>query len=180
MTQPFRSSLCQKGVHLSEGIVIRLVLLLAVPFACAAGQSNVAEVRRELEKLYKENVDAFGRWDVAGVMALRAPDFHSITPDGKTQDRAAMENYTIGIMNGIKKWNSASFVIDSLDVHGDTAFATVAQHIDRMALRPDNQVHRVETWVTQRETWVKHGSRWLMWRVDQLRNQRRLVDGKPG
>jgi hypothetical protein len=49
-----------------------------------------------------------------------------------------------------------------------------------MALRLDNQVHRVETWVTQRETWVRHDGTWLMWRVDQLRDQRRQVDGKPG
>jgi hypothetical protein len=85
-----------------------------------------------------------------------------------------------GIMNGIRKWNSMTFTIDSLKVVGDTALAIVNQHLDRMALRPDNQVHHVETWVTQRETWVRHGGAWLMWRVDQLRNQRRLVDGKPG
>ena len=90
-----------------------------------------------------------------------------------------MELYITGIMNGIKKWNSIDFTIDSLDVRGDTAFATVSQHVDRMALRPDNNVHRVETWVTQRETWVRHDTHWLMWRVDQLRNQRRMVDGQP-
>ena len=138
----------------------------------------LADVRDELEKAYQENTAAFMRWDLAGVMALRAPDFHTVTPDGATQDRQAMELYITGIMNGIKKWNKLQFTIDSLDVRGDTAFATVSQHLDRNGLRPDNQVHHVETWVTQRETWVKHGSRWLMWRVDQLRNQRRLVDGK--
>jgi ketosteroid isomerase-like protein len=133
----------------------------------------------KLEKAYQENSAAFLRWDVAGVMALRAPDFHTVNADGVTQDRKAMERYTTGIMNGIKKWNTIEFTIDSLDVRGDTAFATVSQHLDRMALRPDNNVHHVETWVTQRETWVRHDSRWLMWQVDQLRNQRRMVDGQP-
>ena len=90
-----------------------------------------------------------------------------------------MEQYITGIMNGVRKWNRIDFTIDSLDVRGDTAFAIVSQHVDRMALRPDNLVHHVETWVTQRETWVRYESRWLMWRVDQLRNQRRLVDGQP-
>ena len=83
-------------------------------------------------------------------------------------------------MNGIRKWNSLDITIDSLHVVGDTAFATVHQHFDRMALRPDNQVHHVETWATQRETWVRHDGAWLMLRVDLVRNQRRLVDGKPG
>lgn len=145
-----------------------------------ASVDTVSQIRTELERLYAQNTAAFLRWDFAGVMALHAPDFHSITPDGVVRDRPAMENYIQGVLNGIKKWNSITFTIDSLRVVGDTAVAIVTQHLDRMALRPDNQVHHVETWVTQREAWVKHGSRWLMWRVDQLRNQRRLVDGRPG
>ena len=166
---------------------LTLLLMISGAAATASAQSSpnagtnrvLADVRAELKKAYQENSAAFMRWDPAGVMALRAPDFHAVTPDGATQDRQAMESYITGIMNGIRKWNKIDFTIDSLDVRGDTAFATVSQHVDRMGLRPDNLVHHVETWVTQRETWVKHESRWLMWRVDQLRNQRRLVDGQP-
>jgi len=165
---------------------LTLLLLISGAVPCASAQSTGTDtlpalraVRAELERAYKTNTDAFMRWDVAAVMALRASDFHTVTPDGATRDRAAMELYTTGIMNGVRKWNQIAFTIDSLDVRGDTAFAIVSQHLDRMALRPDNLVHHVETWVTQRETWVRSESRWLMWRVDQLRNQRRLVDGQP-
>jgi hypothetical protein len=163
-----------------------LLLLISGAAANASAQSGrtdtasrLVEVRAELEKAYEQNRAGFMRFDVAAVMALRAPDFFTITPDGVTQDRQAMELYITGIMNGIRKWNRLSLTIDSLDVRADTAFVTMSQHLDRMALRPDNLVHHVETWATQRETWVRHGSRWLMWRVDQVRNQRRLVDGKP-
>lgn len=164
-----------------------LLLLLLGTVPDASGQASrrtdtlsaLQAVRAELESAYKANTNAFMRWDVAAVMALRAQDFHTVTPDGTTRDRAAMELYTTGIMNGVRKWNTIDFTIDSLDVRGDTAFAIVSQHLDRMALRPDNLVHHVETWVTQRETWVRHESRWLMWRVDHLRDQRRLVDGRP-
>jgi ketosteroid isomerase-like protein len=165
---------------------ITLLLLITGAVPCASAQSRMTDslstlrqVRAELEGAYKENTAAFKRWDLAAVMALRAPAFHAVTPDGATQDRRAMELYITGIMNGVRKWNQIDFTIDSLDVRGDTAFAIVSQHLDRMARRPDNLVHHVETWVTQRETWVRHDSRWLMWRVDQLRNQRRLVDGRP-
>ena len=44
----------------------------------------------------------------------------------------------------------------------------------------DSLVHHVETWVTQRETWIRVRSQRLLWRVDQGRIQRRLVDGRPG
>lgn len=159
-------------------IVISLALGFALGHSAEAQEARSDSVRAVLESAYQTNIDAFKRWDVAGVMALRAPDFHTVGADGTTRDRAAMEQYTIGIMNGIKKWNELTLTIDSLTVVGDTAIAIVSQHLDRMGLRPDNQVHHVETWVTQRETWIKSGSKWLMWRVDQLRNQRRLVDGQ--
>src|SRR5687768_12376044 len=164
---------------------LRLLWIIGVAASASAQSSRTgaastpAEVRVELEKLYTENTAAFTRSDVAAIMALRAPDFHTVSPDGATRDRRAMELYVTGFLNGISKWNGQTITIDSLDVRGDTAFAIVTQHLDRMALRPDNLVHRVETWVTQRETWLRHGPRWLLWRVDQLRNQRRLVDGKP-
>jgi ketosteroid isomerase-like protein len=146
----------------------------------ANAQDDTAKVRKELDALYRRNADAFYRYDVAGVMALRAPDFHTETADGAKRDRAGMEEYTVGLLNGIKKWNAIDFTIDSLRLSGDTAFAIVSQHLDRMALRADNSVHHVETWVTQRETWIRARETWLLWRVDQLRDQRRLVDGKPG
>jgi hypothetical protein len=45
---------------------------------------------------------AFMKWHVEAVAALRAPDFHTIGPDGVTRDRAAMEQHTQGLLNGIK------------------------------------------------------------------------------
>ena len=141
---------------------------------------DTAEVRRELERLYAANTAAFMRKDLPAVLALRAPDFHTVTPDSVVRDRAAMATYMEGIMNGVRKWNQITFTVDSLRLVGDTAYAIVSQYLDRMALRPDNEVHQVQTWVTQREIWIRSGRQWLMWRVDQLRNQRRLVDGRPG
>ena len=153
-------------------------VLLSVSAGAQAG--DTATVRKKLERAYAENSAAYTRGDLLGVMALRDSAFHSVSADGRVQDRAALEHYVQGIMNGVRKWNSMTVTIDSLRVVGDTAFAITDQHLDRMALRADNQVHHVETWVTQREVWIRRGGRWLMWRVDQLRNQRRLVDGRPG
>ncbi|MGE5835835.1 MAG: nuclear transport factor 2 family protein [Acidobacteriota bacterium] len=157
-----------------------IALTACAPLLGSRGQESRASVRAELERRYAENAAAFMKGDLQAIMALRAPDFHAVTPDGVTQDRAAMERYTQGLLNGIKKWNKITQTIDSLDVVGDKAIVTMSQHLDRLALRPDNQVHRVETWATQRETWIRVGSRWFLWRVDRVRNQRRLVDGKPG
>ena len=161
-------------------IVGWMALIACAPVLGSGGQKSDASVRAELERRYAENAAAFMKWDLKAIMALRAPDFHSVTPDGATQDRAAMELYTQGLLNGIKKWNKLTQTIESLQVVGDRAIVTMSQHLDRLALRPDNKVHHVQTWATQRETWIRVGSQWLLWRVDQVRNQRRLVDGKPG
>jgi ketosteroid isomerase-like protein len=157
-----------------------MVFTACTPVLGRQRQDPNASVRAELERRYAENAAAFMKWDLKAVMALRAPDFHTVTPDGVKQDRAAMERYTEGLLNGIKKWNKITQTIDRLQVTGDTAIVTMSQHLDRLALRSDNQVHHVQTWATQRETWIRVGSQWFLWRVDQVRNQRRLVDGKPG
>jgi hypothetical protein len=158
------------------------LLLASATVSPAASQdsTDVARVRAELDRLYVVNAEAFMRGDVRALMELRADGFHTIAPDGTARDRAAMQEYMQGIINGVRKWNQITFVIDSLGVVGDTAVAVIWQFLDRVALRPDNQVHHVQTWVTQRETWLRERDRWLLWRVDQVRNQRRLVDGKPG
>ena len=161
---------------------VAVLLLVMASQVSAAQATSVAAVRAELERAYAANAEAFKRWDLAGIMALRDTGFHTFAPDGGRQSRADMEHRTIGLLNGIKKWNSMTLTIDSLTVNarGDTAVVIMTQHLDRMALRPDEKVHHVETWATQRETWVRHGKRWLLWRVDQVHNQRRLVDGVPG
>jgi ketosteroid isomerase-like protein len=165
--------------HLILGILTCLVSG-STSAQTARAPDDSAVVRRELEARYRQNAEAYLRHDFAAIMALRHADFHSILPDGSTRDRAAMEQYIQGFLNGVQKWFGTTFTIDSLEVRGDTALAIVSQHADRMALRPDQSVRHLETWVTQRETWNRSTGQWLMWRVDELRNQRRLIDGKPG
>jgi ketosteroid isomerase-like protein len=137
-------------------------------------------VRHDLEQRYDENIRAFLAKDFTAIMALRTEDFHSVTPDGVRHDRADMELQTKGFLNGIERWIATSFDIDSLEVSGDLASAIVRQHADRMALRSDGLVHHVETWVTQREIWRRTSTGWKLYRVDSIRDQRRLIDGQPG
>jgi hypothetical protein len=65
-------------------------LIVVLARAIGAQPGEVARVRKELEAMYQQNTTAFERYDVAAIMNLRAPDFHTITPDGAVRDRAAM------------------------------------------------------------------------------------------
>ena len=149
------------------------------PSSGSAGTADTSAVRHEIEQWYDENKRAFLAKDVDAIMALRTEDFHAVTPDDTVNDRASMEHYTIGLLNGIDRWISMDFDIDSLEVTGDLARAVVRQHLVRMALRPDGLVHHVETWATQQETWRRAPDGWRLYRVDGVRDQRRLVDGQP-
>jgi ketosteroid isomerase-like protein len=163
--------------------VFALTAALVVPQAnraLAQPATDTALVRRQLEKRYDENRRAFFAKDLDAIMALRTEDFHALTPDGLTHDRAEMRLMTQALLNGIDKWVSTTFDIDSLTLEGHLARAIVRQHADRIALRGDGQLHHVETWVTQRETWRKTPDGWKLYRVEGLRDQRRLIDGKPG
>jgi ketosteroid isomerase-like protein len=139
-----------------------------------------AAVRRELQQRYDENRRALLAKDFGAIMALRTEDFHAVTPDSVLHDRAEMEQSTRGLLEGIDRWIALTFDIDSLDVSGDLARAVVRQHADRMARRSDGRVHHVETWVTQREIWRRTSKGWRLYRVDSIRDQRRLIDGQPG
>jgi ketosteroid isomerase-like protein len=141
---------------------------------------DTADVRRELLQWYEENKAAFFAKDVSALMALRSEELHSVTPDGGVRRRPEMEQMTRAFLAGIDRWITQDIRIDSLTVSGDTARAIVHQHLVRMARRGDNQIHHVETWVTQRESWIKGPRGWKLYRVDNLRDQRRLIDGQPG
>ncbi len=142
-----------------------------------------AEARQGIEEGYRRNRAAFLAKDVNAIMALRTDDFNTIGPDGQPKDRAAMETYTVGLLNGIERWIEIEFTIDSLALDSKKrpleAEAIMRQHLVRMALRSDNKVHRVETWATQRERWRWTPDGWKLAKVDQVRDQKRLVDGKP-
>jgi ketosteroid isomerase-like protein len=165
---------------MTRRFLIGLALVLLAACATPALAGDEARVRAELEQAYKRNEAAMLAKDLAAVMALRTEDFHSVTPDGLTHDRAAMEGYSRNFLAGVQSWISLSEEIESLTLDGDEAAAIVRQHAVRMHLRNDGKVHHVETWVTQRETWRRTAQGWKLARVDQIRDQKRLVDGVPG
>jgi len=112
-------------------------------------------------------------------MALRAEDFHTITPDGKVNTRADMETRTRLFLDRIVHFISQDNQIGTIELEGDSASADIAQKTVRMQRFPDGTVHRVESSVVQRETWKKTAEGWKLYRVDNIRDGGLLVDDKP-
>jgi ketosteroid isomerase-like protein len=135
-------------------------------------------VRKAIEDWYVRNMDAFKAKDVSAIMALRADDFHTITPDGKVNTRADMQARTTSFLDRIDHFISQDNQIGTIEVEGDLASADVTQKTVRMQRFPDGTLHKVEAGAVQRETWRKTAEGWKLYRVDNIRDSGVLVDDK--
>ena len=150
------------------------------PVASPAAQAVAPEpLRKQAEAAYERNRQALLSREPAALLALRTEDFHVVTPDGVTHDAREMTLFTHNLLSNVESWEALSFDIENLEQEGNDVRADVRQHSIRMMRRPDGKVQRVENWVTQRETWVQTAEGWKMRRVDNIRDQRVLIDGVP-
>jgi ketosteroid isomerase-like protein len=136
-------------------------------------------VRKALTDWYARNMAAFKAKDVAAIMALRADDFHTITPDGRVNTRAEMETRTRLFLDRIDHFISQDNQIGTIEVEGHLASADITQKTVRMQRFPDGTLHKIESAVVQRETWKKTAEGWRLYRVDNIRDGGLLVDDKP-
>jgi ketosteroid isomerase-like protein len=134
-------------------------------------------VRRGIEEWYAQNIAAFRAKDVAALMALRTPDFHTVTPDGKTNDFEFMRERTKTFVSRIEAWISLKFEIGTIEVQGDLAWAHISQDTIRMQRFPDGTVRKVQAKAIQRETFRKTPEGWRLYKVDDIKDQGIWIDG---
>ncbi len=146
-----------------------------VPAAEAAAPQML---RQELEQSYERNRQALLAKDLAAVLTLRTPNFEAVTPDGAVHGAEEMAAATRNLLDNLVSWEALSFDILSLETGDGEVAAEVRQHSIRN-MRRDGAVRRIENWVTQRETWVRGPAGWRIRRVDNIRDQRVLIDGVP-
>ncbi len=136
-------------------------------------------VRKALEEWYAKNIAAFNAKDVNAIMALRTEDFHTQTPDGKTNSRADMEARTKVFLERIDHFISQHFELGVIEVNGELASAEVKQDTVRMQRLPDGTLHKVQALAVQQETWKQTSKGWKLYRVDNVRSLGTFVDDKP-
>jgi ketosteroid isomerase-like protein len=146
--------------------------------AVAVVRDKSKPIRRGIEAWYERNTDAFRRKDLAAIMALRTPDFHTLTPDGKTNDYPFMQERTRTFLSRIEKWLEMRFEIGTITVEGDLASAYVTQFTSRMQRLADGTLAKVESGVVQRETWKRTADGWKLYRVDDIKDGELRVNGQ--
>jgi hypothetical protein len=134
-------------------------------------------VRRELEKQYAKLSEAVSNKDLAAFLALRTSDFSTRDFNGQPHTTEQMTVRTRLLLERIQPPIKSKFEIETIDLRGDAAVATVRQEFSRMQLVA-GQLRKVETSVTQDETWVMTNEGWKLKFVDNERDLLRFIDGK--
>jgi Domain of unknown function (DUF4440) len=157
-------------------------LLIALTFLWAGARVARAqddpEVRKELESQYRRLAEAHDRKDLKAIVGLKTADFHAIFPDGRIGDSKTMEEYSRQFLEANTPPFNIRFTIRTLSVSENKliAIAEVLQEVSR-SREVAGKVRKIETSVVQRETWAKTGGGWKLKLVDEVRDQRKLVDG---
>ena len=163
----------------------RLVSLIASFFvalawpAIASSQQDDAAVRTELEIQYRKLAEAHDRKDLKAIANLKTADFHAIGPDGKVGDVQTMQEYTRRFLEQNQPPFHIRNTIRQLTI-SDNRLIAVVEVFQEVSRTRDlaGKARKVDTSVIQRETWAKTPEGWKLKSVDNVRDQKRFVDGK--
>lgn len=155
-----------------------ILMVLFVSGGTVAAQDDAA-VQRELDAQYQKLAEAHNKKDLKAIAALKTADFHAIFPDGRVGDVKQMEQYTKQFIESNQPPFHIRNTIQKLTLSENKliAVAEVFQEVSR-ARELEGKVRKVDTSVKQRETWVKTLEGWKLKLVDNVRDQKRFVDGK--
>jgi hypothetical protein len=132
--------------------------------------------RAAIEKQYSRLDSALMRNDVTAILAVQAPTFTSLNPNGESMDYQAMEARTRLLSSLVDSVIYVHNTIRDFAGRGDTAVVNVCQEFSRIQ-RIDGRPRRVDTSALQRERWVRIGAEWKRERVDDVHGTRWFVDG---
>jgi hypothetical protein len=144
-----------------------------------ASAQNDDAVRKELDAQYLKLAQAHDKRDLKAIVALKTADFHAIFPDGRVGDSKVMEQYSKQFLESNLPPYNIRVTIQKLVVSENKliAVADVLQEATRYRELAGKR-RRVDTSVVQRETWAMTTEGWKLKSVDNVRDQKRFVDGK--
>jgi len=158
---------------------ILLALIISVLNLGTARAQDDADVRKELEAQYKRLGEAHDKQDLKAIVGLKTADFHAIFPDGRVGDSKVMEQYSKRFLESNQPPYNSRFTIQKLTVSENKliAVAEVLQELTRYK-ELEGKRRKLDTSVVQRETWAKTPEGWKLKSVDNVRDQKTIVDGK--
>jgi hypothetical protein len=153
------------------------VLALAGLALAAAARQDVQNARTAVQAQYERLAEAIRQNNVDAILAIDAPGYTSVNPNGSTMDYVAMERYTRQLSGAVVSVIYIRNIIRRFTASGNTAVADVCQEFSRIQRIGDGKPHRVDTSALQRETWTHLFDGWRRIRVENVHGTRWFVDG---
>ena len=162
-----------------QQVITLLAWVVMLMSAMPAPAQDDAGVRKELEAQYQRLAEAHDKRDLKAIVGLKTADFHVIFPDGRVGDSKLMEQYSKQFLESNQPPYNIRFTIQKLTVSENQliAVAEVSQEATRYRELAGGR-RKVDTSVVQRETWANTVGGWKLKSVDNVRDQKRFVDGK--
>jgi hypothetical protein len=159
-------------------IALTVLIIACLDPSLSRAQDDPA-VRKELETQYVRLAEAHDKKDLKAIVGLKTADFHAIFPDGRVGDSKVMEQYSRDFLANNLPPFGMRFTIQKLSVSENKLIA-VAEVLQELSRYRDlaGKRRKVETSVVQRETWARTEEGWKLKSVDNVRDQKRFVDGK--
>jgi ketosteroid isomerase-like protein len=148
-----------------------------IPEPASASQLSEAQARRLLEQAYAEQRRALLAKDAEMVLRLRTPDFEAILPDGRIVAAEQQAAASRDLLANVAEWLHLTNDLGEIRVNGNELAVEVTQHTARRQMR-DGVMRRIENWVVQTETWVRTPEGLRLRRVENIRDQCVLFDGR--
>jgi hypothetical protein len=136
-------------------------------------------VRRELEVVFAERVQALKNKDVDTLLRQISPDYSATLPNGQTMNYEQIQNYIRSGVDQFVEIKDLTITLETIILNGNEAIVDARQHVSRKQRLRDSKVHDVISGVLQAETWIKTTEGWKLKKVSNLREQTLTVDGKP-
>jgi len=166
-------------MNVKKQISVAFIIVALISLNVVVHAQDDADVRRELEAQYKKLAEAHDRKDLKVIIALKTSDFHAVFTDGRVGDSKLMEQYSREFLERNQPPFNLRFTIQKLIVSYNKLIA-VAEIFQEAARSQDlaGKRRKVETSVIQREIWTKTPDGWKLKSVDNVRDQKKFVDGK--
>ena len=164
---------------MSAKINVTVIIILFFYYGHAQDSSAVDSVKKILATRYESLARAMDERNLEKILSFKTADFHSIGPDGRVLDNIMMKEYSRQfITNNIPPYNAKNTIINlRLSENKIVAVADVLQESTRKR-ELLGKIREVQTSVVQTETWIYIDKQWKLKLVDNVRDQKRLIDGK--
>jgi tetratricopeptide (TPR) repeat protein len=165
--------------------VARVLAAVAAVALCAAigsgcttkKQTSVEDVRAMIQGQIDKNLSAGAAGDSAAFWSIFTDDYSYRGYDGRIVHREeAARGFRENHATQLPMSPETRIVIDSIQVHGDTATVYTTQHVVRKGTGSDSTEHMVVTNVTHRERWLRTPEGWKNQYVEELTVGPTLVD----